>query len=110
MAVPARVTARPRRDRLRNGQSVVFTGRVAGPIPRGGVGVALEVREGKRWVSVPTTRRSARTSGKGRFRLSYRFRRTFQPTKYRFRVVADEDSAFQYTRGVSRTIAVNVRP
>jgi hypothetical protein len=110
VAVPARVSVRARRDRLRNGQSVVFTGRVAGPIPRGGVGVALEVREGKRWVSVPTTRRAARTNGKGRFRLSYRFRRTFQRTTYRFRVVADEDSAFQYTRGVSRTIAVNVRP
>ncbi|MBE2317789.1 hypothetical protein DVA67_017535 [Solirubrobacter sp. CPCC 204708] len=108
--VPAQVTASARATRIRNGQSAVFTGRVRGPIPAGGVLVALEVREPGRWIPVATTRRWVRTNATGRFRLAYRFRRTFQPSTYRFRVVAADDSAFTYSRGVSRTIDVQVRP
>ena len=88
----------------------MFRGRVAGPIPSGGVFVALEVREPNRWVPVATTRRWVKTSNTGTFTLAYRFLRTFQPATYRFRVVADEDSAFQYRRGTSRTLNVHVRP
>lgn len=108
--MPAQVSARARAARIRNGRSAAFTGRVAAPIPAGGVLVALEVREPGRWIPVATSRRWVRTNAKGRFRLAYRFRRTFEPSTYRFRVVAAEDSAFAYTRGVSRTIAVRVRP
>jgi hypothetical protein len=108
--VPAAVDLRAERTRVRNGSSAVFRGRVASPIPSGGVFVALEVREPKRWVPVATTRRWVKTSGTGSFTLAYRFLRTFHPATYRFRVVADEDSAFQYRRGTSRTINVHVRP
>lgn len=108
--VPAQVAAKARATRIRNGRSAVITGRVAGPIPSGGILVALEVREPGRWIPVATTRRWVKTTAAGRFKLAYRFRRTFQPATYRFRVVAAEDSAFPYTRGVSRTIAVRVRP
>ncbi len=110
VVVPAHVTAKARRTRIRNGQSAVFTGTVRGPIPAGGVLVALEVREPGRWIPVATTRRWVRTSASGRFKLAYRFRRTFQTSTYRFRVVAAEDSAFSYSRGVSRTIDVRVKP
>ena len=110
VTVPAQVTVRARRSRVRNGHSVVFSGRVAGPIPPGGVLVALEAREPGRWVPVATTRRWVRTRPSGTFTLSYRFLRTFRPASYRFRVVADEDSAFQYGRGASRSIAIHVRP
>lgn len=110
VTVPAKVSATARATRIRNGRSAVFTGRVAGPIPPGGVLVALEVREPGRWIPVATTRRWVRTTPAGRFKLAYRFRRTYEPSTYRFRVVAAEDSAFPYTRGVSRTIAVRVRP
>ena len=51
-----------------------------------------------------------RTTKNGTFTLRYRFMRTFSAATYRFRVVADEDSAFEYTRGVSRTINIRVRP
>jgi hypothetical protein len=110
LLVPATITVSPKRTRVRNGRSFVVNGRVAGPIPRGGVPVALEVREPGRWIPVATTKRWVRTKTNGRFTLSYRFRSTFEPATYRFRVVADEDSAFAYTRGVSRTIPVRVRP
>jgi hypothetical protein len=108
--VPATVDLRAERTRVRNGRSAVFRGRVAGPIPSGGVFVALEVREPNRWVPVATTRRWVKTSNTGTFTLAYRFLRTFQPATYRFRVVADEDSAFQYRRGTSRALTVHVRP
>jgi hypothetical protein len=107
---PAQVTIRAKRARLRNGQTAVIRGRVAGPIPEGGVLVGLEAREPGRWVPVATSRRWVRTRPSGTFTLSYRFRRTFRPTTYRFRVVADEDSAFQYGRGASRAISIRVRP
>ena len=57
-----------------------------------------------------TTRRLVRTSDSGTFKLAYRFLKTFRPATYRFRVVADEDSAFLYARGASRSINVHVRP
>ncbi|MDA0181312.1 hypothetical protein OJ997_13480 [Solirubrobacter phytolaccae] len=110
VTVPAQLTAKAASTRIRNGRSAVLTGLVAGPIPSGGVLVALEVREPGRWIPVATTRRWVRTTAAGRFKLAYRFRRTFEPATYRFRVVAAEDSAFPYTRGVSRTITVRVRP
>jgi hypothetical protein len=107
---PARVTARARKPRVRNGRSVFISGRVKGPIPPGGVLVALEVREPGRWIPVATTRRWVRTRPSGTFTLSYRFLRTFRAATYRFRVVADEDSAFTYSRGASRAIDVRVKP
>jgi hypothetical protein len=107
---PASVVVRAKRSRVRNGQSVVLRGRVAGPLPRGGVRVALEVREPSRWIPVATTRRLVRTSKSGSFQLTYRFRKTFRPATYRFRVVANEDSGFPYSRGASWPIDVRVRP
>jgi hypothetical protein len=110
LVVPAQVSVRAKRTHLRNGRTVVFSGRVAGPIPQGGVLVALEVREPGRWIPVATTRRWVRTRSSGTFTLSYRFTRTFRPASYRFRVVADEDSAFEYGRGASQHLDIHVRP
>ncbi len=110
VVVPAQITAAAVRNRLRNGATATIAGRVAGPIPDGGAPIALEVRNHGAWIPVPTTRRWVKTTDAGRFTLSYRFLRTFQATTYRFRVVADEDSFFPYTRGHSRTIKVHVRP
>lgn len=110
VAIAASITAKARSTRVRNRRSVVIRGRVAGPIPRGGVAVALEVREPDRWIPVATTRRLVRTSDSGGFVLAYRFLKTFRPATYRFRVVADEDSAFPYARGASRSIDIHVRP
>jgi hypothetical protein len=110
LVVPANVTAKPRRSKLRNGQQMLIRGRVAGPIPGGGVPVSLEVRDNRRWTPVATTRVRVKTARSGRFTLAYRFLGTFVPVTYRFRVVAGEDSAFPYRRGTSRTMHVHVRP
>lgn len=110
VAVPAQVSVTVKRSRIRNGSSAIVRGRVAGPLPSGGALVGLEAREPGRWVPVATTRRWVKTSPTGAFTLRYRFRRTFTPTTYRFRVVVSEDSDFQYARGVSRSISVRVRP
>ena len=110
LIVPANVTARAVRPQVRNGSQMVIAGRVAGPIPSGGVLVNLEARDGRRWVPVATTRRSVKTSSTGRFKLSYRFRSTFHAVTYRFRVVVDEDSDFPYSRGASRLVKVRVAP
>ncbi len=110
VSVAAQISVRARSTRVRNGHSAVLRGRVLGPLPAGGVPVALEVRDGARWIPVPTTRRWVKTSKTGRFTLAYRFRRTHQRATFRFRVVADEDSASQYTRGASRAIDIHVRP
>jgi hypothetical protein len=110
VAVPAKIALRAKRRHIRNGQWAVLVGRVAGPIPYGGVPIALEVRNRGHWVPVPTSRLSVVTSNNGGFTLAYRFLRTFRTTTYRFRAVADEDSAFQYTRGTSRTVDIRVRP
>jgi hypothetical protein len=110
LSVPAQITVRARNTRVRNGHSAVLRGRVLGPIPSGGVPVGLEVRDGSRWIPVATTRRWVKTSRTGRFSLTYRFRRTFNATTYRVRVVADEDSASEYARGASHAVDVRVRP
>jgi hypothetical protein len=110
LSVPAQITVQARKARVRNGRSAVLRGRVLGPIPPGGTPVGLEVRDGRRWIPVATTRRWVKTTRTGRFTLTYRFRRTFNATTYRFRVVADEDSAFQYSRGTSRAVDIRVRP
>ena len=107
---PASITVRAKRTHLRNGTSAVFRGQVAGPIPNAGVPVFLEVREPTRWIPVATTQRRIRTSPSGNFTLSYKFLRTFQPARYRFRIIADEDSAFPYRRGTSPSITIYVRP
>jgi hypothetical protein len=107
---PASVIVRAKSTRIRNGRSVILRGRVAGPIPRGGVRVALEVREPSRWIPVATTRRLVRTSNSGSFTLAYRFRKTYRRATYRFHVVANEDSGFAYSRGASRTLDIHVRP
>jgi hypothetical protein len=108
--VPAQITARAAHRALRNGQRMTIRGRVAGPIPDGGAPIALEARNRGSWVPVATTRRWVKTSNSGDFTLSYRFLRAYTATRYRFRVVAGEDSSFPYTRGTSRTIHVHVRP
>ena len=107
---PASITVRAKRTHLRNGTSAVFRGQVGGPIPNAGVPVFLEVREPTRWIPVATTQRRIRTSPSGNFTLSYKFLRTFQPARYRFRIIADEDSAFPYRRGTSPSITIYVRP
>jgi hypothetical protein len=65
------VTLVPSRKRARNGDDVVFTGRVlGGPIPEAGKLLALQAHTSKGWRTFATPR--ARASD-GRFSSRYRF-------------------------------------
>lgn len=106
----AHVTLRATRPRLRNGQTAVFVGRVV-RAPRGGVPLSLQAFvPGRGWIPVRTNKPNPRTGKKGRFRMTYRFARTYVRVSYRFRVVVGEDSAFPFVRTVSRHARVVVAP
>ena len=86
--VPAAGTLRAGRRRARNGQSVVFTGRLRGlPLPRGGRTVDLQAHYRGAWRTFATPRTDAR----GRWRQSYRFGATSGRVVYRFRALIKRD-------------------
>lgn len=103
--VRAGVTLSTNRTWLLNGQSVVFSGRLAGPVPKGGKVVALQARKRSGWVTFGTPRANRR----GVFKLRYRFTSTTGLQKYRFRAVAVREGAYPYETGASRPISVTVR-
>ncbi|MEA2186857.1 MAG: hypothetical protein QOK16_1868 [Solirubrobacteraceae bacterium] len=111
VSVRAGVTLRASRRVVRNGTSVTFRGRVAGALPRAGVIVTLQgYQRGRGWRAVDSTPNVGRAGPDGRFRMAYRFLRTEDPTRFRFRVLVNEDSAFAYTRAASRPVTVTVFP
>jgi hypothetical protein len=94
------------RRRLRNGQTVRFSGRLLGrPIPPAGKLVALQAKIGRGWRTFATPRANA----KGRFSHRYRFTATTGTRRYAFRVVVAREDAYPYERGVSRIVKVTVR-
>jgi len=103
--VRAGVTLSVNRTWLLNGQAVVFRGRLASPVPKGGKVVALQARKRSGWVTFGTPRANRR----GAFKLRYRFVSTTGLQKYRFRAVAVREGAYPYDTGASRTVGVTVR-
>jgi len=94
------------RRRLRNGQTVRFTGRLLGkPIPKAGKLVALQARVGREWRTFATPRASA----KGLFKHRYRFTATTGLRRYKFRALVAREAAYPYEKGVSRTVKVIVK-
>gem|GEM_PF-3068280 len=111
IAVRAGVRIGVTRSVVRNGNAAVFSGRIAGAVPRAGVLLTLQAfQPGRGWTPAQSRPSTARTRGNGRFRMTYRFTRTFRRTTYRFRVLVNEDSRFAYTRAASRVLKVIVRP
>jgi hypothetical protein len=107
----AHASLRAARRTVHNGRAAVFHGRVAGPVPAGGVPVTLQAWVGGRgWTPARTRPANPRTGAKGRFTVSYRFGETFRPTRYIFRVVVGPDSGYAFARGGSRHVHVLVRP
>ena len=107
LIVPAAGTFKPSRERLLNGQSVVFRGRVRSlPLPPTGKLVELQVRQPSgEW----TTFRTLRTDSGGRWALRYRFRYVACDTSYRLRVRIPAEAGYPFATGVSRRHAVVVR-
>lgn len=90
---------------VRNGQRVAFRGRLtAGPIPRKGKLVNLQVIVAGRWHTFATVR----TSKTGRFKYRYRFMRTYGFVTYRFRALSRYEAAYPFVAGHSRIVRVSV--
>jgi hypothetical protein len=111
----ARIMIRPRIELritprgTRNGGTIHWKGTVTGgPYPRQGVTLDVEVREGRSWKVFD----QVVANRKGRFRYSYRFHATEQPTVYAFRVTLPDTGAqgYPYTHGASNTVRVHVSP
>jgi hypothetical protein len=105
VSVIPRVTLSLSRSHLRNGQTLRYRGRIAGPNTKGGL-AEVRVRGKGRWITVCVSRvRSA-----GRFGCTYRFRSTHRPTRYVFRAVVRRQGGLPYEPGQSGTRSVRVRP
>ena len=92
-----------------NRHTIYWTGTVTGgPYPQAGVTLDVEVREGRHWKIFD----QVVANGKGRFRYSYRFHATEQPTTYALRVALPDTGAqgYPYTHGASNTVEVHVDP
>jgi hypothetical protein len=104
--VAATSTIRGRPRRVRNGQSVSFTGRLrALPSPTPGKLVELQVVLSGRW----QTFRTVRTTPDGEWRVRYRFRRSCGLLRYRFRARLPAESGYPFEDGRTRAIGVLVK-
>jgi hypothetical protein len=94
--------------RVRNGQRVVFRGRLKGGPARKGTRVTIDVL-------VPDARRrvpigNVKADAKGRFRFTYRFRRTLVQARYRFQARLVAQPGYPYRGATSRRVSVVVSP
>jgi hypothetical protein len=108
LRVRAGLTLHVDRHRLRNGQRLIFTGRVLGALPAEGIAVTLQAKVGRHYRSFRQLRASSRTDG--RIRTAYRFERTTGPIRYRFRLKVVRQAGLPFQAGVSPVVSVSVRP
>jgi hypothetical protein len=103
--VRAPVTLRTQRSQLRNGEVLRFRGRLrAGPIPRRGLLVELQVRKPGSWQTFKTLH----TRRKGRFAYDYQFTRTTGFQRFQFRARVPVQTPYPYATGRSRSLWVSV--
>jgi hypothetical protein len=90
---------------VRNRHAVTFSGKLsAGPIPRKGKLVNLQVVVDGKWNTFATVR----SSKSGKFKYRYRFKRTYGRAKYRFRALSRFEAAYPFVAGHSKTVSVRV--
>ncbi len=103
--VAARTTIKTSARRLRNGNTVVFSGRLtAGPVPDGGKLIDLQAHYRRSWRTFATPR----SDRQGRWRFAYKFEATRGLVRYRFRARIRREAAYPYELGYSRAISVTV--
>jgi hypothetical protein len=108
LRVQASASIRADRKRLRNGDSVIFTGRLRGkPLPAAGKLLALQARTRRGWRTFANPRARAVD---GRWQFRYRFTGTTVRSVYVFRVVVPQESGYPYARGTSANTQVLVTP
>jgi hypothetical protein len=106
--VRAGMTLHVNRHSLHNGDRLIFTGRVLGPVPAAGVAVTLQAKVGRHYRSFRQLRATSRTGG--RIHTVYRFERTTQPARYRFRLKVVRQAGLPFQSGVSPVVSVSVSP
>ena len=85
------------------GHRIFFSGVVGGtPIPPGGKQLVLEASSGGEWIQFDTIR----TTAKGRYRASYRFKFP-GPVRYRFRILSPYEADFPFLGGSSSSVVVH---
>jgi hypothetical protein len=102
------LTIRP--ARVRNGQTITYTGQVfGGYIPAGGLRLEVQYRDGRTWRTFDQVRARQKD---GRYVYRYTFRRTTIPIVYTFRVVIPPGgiSGYPYAATASRPRSVKVNP
>jgi hypothetical protein len=104
LGVIARLSLKPSKKTLRNGQTVRFTGTVAGAPKNVRKVVELQVKQGKRWMTFRSTRLR-----NGKFQDRYRFTRTRGVKTYVFRARVRAEAGFPFETGHSRQVKVKVR-
>jgi hypothetical protein len=103
--VIAPLTLRVSPKRVRNKHAVTFSGKLnAGPIPRRGKVVNLQVVVDGHWHTFATVR----SSRSGKFKYRYRFTRTYGRANYRFRARSRYEAAYPFIAGTSKTLRVRV--
>jgi hypothetical protein len=93
------------RDTVRNGQSVIFTGRVTSrPVPPGGKLIEMQAHFRGKWRTFSTVR----TDRAGLWRFPYRFGGTLGRVTYRFRARLPSEGGYPFVAGRSRVASVVV--
>jgi hypothetical protein len=106
LIVRSKASLKADRSRLRNGQSVTFSGRLlGGMVPPTGVEVVLQAQTSRGWMSFKTIR----TNASGRYASRYRFTATSGTRTYRFRAQVKSDSGYPWAASTTRSISVQVR-
>jgi hypothetical protein len=105
LEVMAPVSFRVGPKHVRNKHTVVFRGKLgAGPIPRKGKLVNLQVVVDGRWHTFATVR----STKSGKFKYRYRFTRTYGRVTYRFRALSRYEAAYPFIAGHSKTVRLRV--
>jgi hypothetical protein len=105
LQVPAASSIRVSRHAVRNGQAVVFTGRVRSrPLPVIGKLIEMQAHFRGRWRTFSTVR----TDRRGIWKLRYRFGATLGRVRYRFRARLPSESGYPFIAGRSRVARVLV--
>ena len=106
LLVTGRSTFSVNRQRILNGQSVVFSGRVQGrPLPEAGKLIELQVRLSDEW----STFRTIRTKADGSWRIPYPFERTCGLEHFRFRAALPGEAGYPLEPGHSPVLAITVK-
>jgi hypothetical protein len=108
VAVNGRVALTGNRRHLRNGQAVTLRGQLrGGEIPRRGVTLAVQWKDGKRWRPFA----QIKSNRKGAFAYAYKFTRTRGTITYRLRVQVSKGQVdYPYLPVASQPVKVIVAP